>query len=206
MEQTIFIDNRAISDAKREFLNAQNDVNEFLKEAKKCKLQVNDIAQLHGLIINTQAEANAQYKAKITDADLETTGGMKLKKEDFFKTLDLPDISKLVKLGIHLHIYAKRLDLGTLNKNKMEWSQRNFDQYTDQFVVRSDSELSKKLLAIADSVTELREYLQDVADKKKMDVTILSNLLPSLPALLIESGKKVYVNPTYYEALKESIR
>ena len=202
----IYKDERAIFEAESEFKDIQNDVNEFIAECIKCKLQVNDLPQLIGLISNTKAESNAQYRARITDADLQTEGGLQRNKDEFFKTLILPNITKLNDLAIRLHPRVNRIDLGVLDKNKLSWSQGKFNDYAAGFVVKSDTELSKHLLKIAKEVEGLKSYLQGVSEEKQQNITILSNLLPNLPRLLLESGRKIYVNPTSYNELKDAIK
>ncbi len=205
-KQIIYQDNREIFESERDFKDAQHDVNEFLVEAKKCKIQINDIPELIALIHNPKAESDRHYMETIKEEDIPGTELFKQTKAEFFKTLDLPNRDKLVNLAIKLQSRTQRLPLGTLSKDKLIWDQVKFDEHKNSFIVRDDSELAGLLLGIAGKVEKLRDYFERVGKEKNMNISILNRLLPSLPGLLIESGKKVYVNPDEYNSLKEALK
>ena len=203
---TIYKNEQELFESERDFKSIQSKVNEFLTEAQKCKLQINSITDLTGLISNTRAEARQQYLNQIKDSDIPGTENFKQTREEFIKTLQLPDLSKLLQLSAFLHPRVSRISLGTLSGNKLCWDQKKFDKYSDGFIVKSDTELSKHIMKIAESVEEFKNYLQDLAIKQKQDITLLSNLLPSVGRLLVESGKKIYINTSAYNQLTESIK
>ena len=203
---TIYKNEQEIFESERDFKAIQEKVNEFLIELKRCKLKINNIQDLTGLISNTKAEARQQYLNQIKDEDIPGSGSLKQSREQFFSTLQTPDLSKLLQLSAFLHPRVSRITLGTLSGNKLCWDQKVFDEYAQGYITTDNSELASKLMDIAQAVEAFKHHLQEVAIEKKIDITLLSNLLPNLQKLLIEQGNKIYLYPPLVEDLKNAIK
>jgi len=203
---TIYKNEQELFESERDFKALQSKTDQFLIECKKCKLKVNNLEDLTGLISNTKAEARQQYLNQIKDSDIPGTDNFKQTKEEFFKTLQTPDLSKLLQLSAFLHPRVARINLGTLSGNKLCWDQKVFDEYANGYVTKDNSEIASKLMDIAQAVEAFKHHLQEVAIEKKIDITLLSNLLPNLQKLLIEEGNKIYLYPPLVEDLKNAIK
>ena len=203
---TIFKNEQELFESERDFKAIQEKVNEFLTEAKKCKLKINNIQDLTSLISTTKSEARAQYLNQIKPEDIPGTLNFKQTREEFFKTLQTPDLTKLLQLSAFLHPRVSRITLGVLSENKLCWDQKVFDAYASGYITKDNSELASKLMDIAQAVEKFKAYLQEVAIEKKIDITLLSNLLPNLQKLLIEEGNKIYLYPPLVQDLKNAIK
>lgn len=205
-KQVIFQNDREIKEAKRDFLDCQADVNAFLAECKKCKLQINSIPELITLINNPRPESNLQYLNSIKEEDIPSAGDLKMSKDEFFKTLELPNLDKLVGMAIRLQSRVNRIDLGTLSKDKLTWDQVKFDKYKDGLIVKSDSILAAKILNIANATGALYDYLLKVAEEKNINKSITQNLGHQVPYMIRQTGHKFFVDVEYFKSLENAIK